>query len=168
MPTNADAVSDFEAAKNALEKQVPAATGTTADKLLLAVQSIADEVGALETVLLTHAYVPQTDAFKAATNDGKTFVASLNSLKQALVVVAGLAQILDRMISYIKGHNDADWRQRQGDRDAVSIASASSCPRRRDGKIVAVAGYNLAGLRQTGHPPPRNPTNGKCPISMGV
>ena len=102
MPTNADAVSDFEAAKNALEKQIPAAIGTTADKLLLAIQSIADEVGALETVLLTHAYVPQTDAFKAATNDGKTFVASLNSLKQALVVVAGLAQILDRMISYIK------------------------------------------------------------------
>ena len=102
MPTNADAVSDFEAAKNALEKQIPAAIGTTADKLLLAIQNIADEVGALETDLLSNAYVPQTDAFKAATNDGKTLVASLNSLKQALVVVAGLAQILDRMISYIK------------------------------------------------------------------
>ena len=89
MPTNADAVADFEAAKNALEKQVPAAIDTTADKLLLAIQSIADEVGALETVLLTHAYVPQTDAFKAATNDGKT-------------LVAGLAQILDKVISYIK------------------------------------------------------------------
>ncbi len=102
MPTNADAIHDLEAAKSALERQIAAATGATADRVLLAIQCLADEAGALAAATLTDAYAPQTDAFKAVTNDARHFVAALNSIKQALAVVAGLAQILDKAISYIK------------------------------------------------------------------
>lgn len=102
MPTNADAIRDLETAKQALEAQVPAATGKTADNLMLAIQEIADEVGALAAAALTNSYVPQTDAFKAVTKDAKTFVATLNSIKRALALVAQLAEIVDNVISYIR------------------------------------------------------------------
>ena len=101
-PTNAEVIGNLEAAKAALEREITAATGQTADKVLLSIQCLADEVGALAAATLTDAYVAQTDAFKAVTSDAKRFVAALNSIKQVLAVVAGLAQILDKAISYIK------------------------------------------------------------------
>jgi hypothetical protein len=103
MATNADAIKDLEAAKDALEKQVPAATGKTGDDLMLAIQKLADEIGQLVTQALDDAdYLPRTNAFKAVTADAQTFLTTLKRIKTALSVVAGLAQLIDKAISYVK------------------------------------------------------------------
>lgn len=102
MPTNADAKTDLEAAKTALENQTGAASGPTLDDLLRSIQKIADEVGQLEELALEDAYVPQTTAFQEVTADATAFVGTLNRLKTTFAAVASFAAVLDRVISYVK------------------------------------------------------------------
>jgi hypothetical protein len=103
MPTNADAIRDLEDSKKALEDQCAAASGAALLKLLLSIQHIADEVGAVEALMLaTAAYVPQTDPFKSVTADAKAFIAALNSIKAAFAALGPLVQAIDKLLTYIK------------------------------------------------------------------
>lgn len=103
MATNATVTGDLEAAKQALEQQMPGAVGTTGDELILAIQCIANEIGELEQVALENAdYVPRTDAFKAVTTEAKAFLDTLKKIKTALAVAADLAGAIDMAISYVK------------------------------------------------------------------
>lgn len=103
MPTSGNAIRDLEDSKKALEDQCAAASEATLLKLLMSIQHIADEVGGLETSMLTTAaYVPQTDAFKAATADAQAFVAALNSLKAAFAALGTVALAIDKVLTYIK------------------------------------------------------------------
>lgn len=103
MATNATVIGDLEAAKQALEQQVPGAVGTMGDESILAIQCIANEIGELEQVALESAgYVPRTDPFKAVTTEAKAFLDTLKKIKMAQAEVAELAGVIDKVISYVK------------------------------------------------------------------
>lgn len=102
MPTAVEAITQLEAAKKSLEDQTGGASGATLLKLLMAIQHIADEVGAQEAVALTTPYVPQTDPFKAVTSDAKAFLATLNNLKAIFAGIGKVAAAADTAISMIK------------------------------------------------------------------
>jgi hypothetical protein len=103
MPTAVEAITQLEAAKKLLEDQTGGASGATLLKLLMAIQHIADEVGAQEAMALNAApYVPQTDPFKAATSDAKAFLATLNNLKAIFAGIGQVAMAADTVIGMIK------------------------------------------------------------------
>jgi hypothetical protein len=103
MATNADAIKDLEASKKTFEDQCNDASGATLLKLLTAIQHLADEVGDLEARLLATAdYVPQTDSFKAVTDDGKAFLSLLTNLKTLFAGIGQVAAAADKIVSFIK------------------------------------------------------------------
>ena len=103
MPMSADAIRDLEDSKKALEDQCAAASGAVLLKLLISIQYIAAEVGALEeSMLATAVYVPQTEPFKAATADARAFVASLMSVKEAFAAFGTVVLAIDKILTYVK------------------------------------------------------------------
>jgi hypothetical protein len=72
-------------------------------KLLTAIQHIADEVGAVEALTLANSdYIPETDSFKALTEDAKAFVANLQSIKATFQRIEQVAQAADTVLKFIK------------------------------------------------------------------
>jgi hypothetical protein len=102
MATNAETIAALEASKTAFEDQCNAAAGADLTKLLVSIQHIADEAGALAVLSLTASYVPQTNAFQSVTAEAKAFLATLDSLKTAFAAVAGFAAAADKVMGCIK------------------------------------------------------------------
>jgi hypothetical protein len=102
MTTNAQAVAALVQSKAALQAQCDASSGQTLAHLLTTIHNISSEIGALETAALNNAnYIPATDAFKKATADAKSFLVTLNSLKQKFAAVGLLAKALDSVVNLI-------------------------------------------------------------------
>ena len=102
MTTNANAIAALVKSKAALQDQCDAAGADTLDKLEEAIHNISSEIGALETITLTTApYIPQTDAFKNATDKAKAFLTTLNTLKTIFNAIGAVASAIDSVINLI-------------------------------------------------------------------
>jgi hypothetical protein len=102
MTTNAQAVAALAQSKTALQAQCDASSGQTLTQLIATIHNISSEIGAIEQAALNNAnYVPATDAFKSATADAKSFLDTLNSLKQKFAAVGSVAKALDSVVNLI-------------------------------------------------------------------
>lgn len=102
MTTNADAIKALVKSKAALQARCDAADSDTLDKLEEAIHHISSEIGALEnTTLNTATYIPQTDAFKNATDKAKAFLTTLNTLKTIFAAIGVVASAIDSVINLI-------------------------------------------------------------------
>ena len=102
MTTNADAISALVNSKFVLQNQCDAADSDTLDKLEEAIHHISSEIGALETTTLnTASYIPQTEAFKNATDKAKAFLTTLNTLKTIFNAIGAVASAIDSVINLI-------------------------------------------------------------------
>src|SRR5580658_7116340 len=103
MTTNAQAVAALVQSKAALQAQCDASSGETLlAQLIATIHNISSEIGALEQAALNSAnYVPATDAFKSATADAKSFLNTLNSLKQKFGAAGSVAKALDSIVNLI-------------------------------------------------------------------
>jgi hypothetical protein len=100
MTTNAQAVAALVQSKAALQVQCDASSGQTLAQLVTTIHNISSEIGALEMAALNNAnYVPATDAFKNATADAKSFLGTLNSLKQKFAAVGSVAKAIDSVVN---------------------------------------------------------------------
>jgi hypothetical protein len=102
MTTNAQAIAALAQSKAALQAQCDASSDQTLAQLIATIHNISSEIGALEQAALNNAnYVPTTDAFKSATADAKSFLDTLNSLKQKFAAVGSVAKALDSVVNLI-------------------------------------------------------------------
>lgn len=102
MATNQDAIHQLIASKATFEAQVDAgAAGENLTNLMDAISAIEAEVGQLVLQALAASYVPQTDAFKAATADAQGFVTTLNKIKTALGVLGQVASAVAGVLKFV-------------------------------------------------------------------
>lgn len=102
MATNSEVIAELEETKTTLQQQRDNASGQMVLELTTAINNIAGEIGSIESAALANApYVPRTDLFKKATDDGKEFLDSLKKLKTAFKDSIAVARALDSVIKVI-------------------------------------------------------------------
>ena len=102
MITNAQAIGALVQSKAALQAQCDGSSGKALDQLNATIHNISSEIGALEAAALNNAnYVPATDAFKTVTADAKSFLTTLNRLKEIFGAIGSVAKALDTVVNLI-------------------------------------------------------------------
>jgi len=105
MTTNAQAIAALVQSKAALQAQCDASSGQMLADLTATIHNISSEVGAIEKTALSNAdYVPATTIFKNATDDAKSFLEKLRSLKQKFDALGSVAKALDSIVNLITKH----------------------------------------------------------------
>jgi DNA-binding ferritin-like protein len=105
MTTNAQAIAALVQSKAALQAQCDGSSDQTLADLTTTIHNISSEIGALGKTALSDAnYVPATTVFKSATDDAKSFLEKLRSLKQKFDAVGSVAKALDSIVNLITKH----------------------------------------------------------------
>ena len=100
MATTTQTITSLINSRNALAKETDGLSPTSSQYLWTAIDDINTEIDELTAnALATADYVPQTDPFKAVTNEGKAFIGTLNDIKgifsTAAAVVAAATSVLN-------------------------------------------------------------------------
>jgi hypothetical protein len=101
MPDNAQVIQQLEAASAALDSQLLNTPGD--DDLINTKLKIQAEIGAIETNALNNAaYIPQTDAFKKETQEGKAFLDLLEKIKTSFAALGTVLGAVEDVIKFLK------------------------------------------------------------------
>ena len=102
MATTTQTIATLVASRNALVAETTGVSTTAGQYLWTAIDDINDEIDQLTANALANAdYVPQTDPFKAVTDEGKAFIGTLNDIKSVFSGIAAVAAAATSVLNII-------------------------------------------------------------------
>lgn len=102
MTTTADTISTLIAARNALAAQTANVSTAAGQYLWTAIDDTNSEIDQLTAnALATAPYVPQTDPFKSVTAAGKSFIGTLNDIKNIFSEIDSVVSAITSILGII-------------------------------------------------------------------